>query len=67
MDRGKRIDEDIHEEPVLSSSRLLASLTERARDQAMERYRIIRPVLDEGTPLAQIAKRHRETPRTLRP
>jgi hypothetical protein len=39
MDRGERIDDDIPIEPAHAPSRLLAGLMERARNQAMERYR----------------------------
>lgn len=67
MERGEFIGSSSSpEDSGEASSRLLAGLTQHERDQATERYRVIRPFLEEGIPLAQIAMHRQETARTLR-
>ena len=45
---------------------LLAELTEQERALAMERYQVLRPFVEEGVSLAQIAQKQSQTLRTLR-
>jgi putative transposase len=43
----------------------LTNLTEQERAQAMERFDVLRPILEGREPLATIAHRHQLSPRTL--
>ena len=44
-----------------------ARLTEQERASALERFRTLRPFLEEGVPLAQIAQEHELSERHLTP
>jgi len=49
-----------------SDSRSLVSLTEEQRLQALERFHVLRPFLEEGVPLTHLAVEHHVSVRTLR-
>ena len=49
-----------------SDSRPLVSLTEEQRTQALERFHLLRPFLEEGVPLTHLAVEHHLSVRTLR-
>jgi putative transposase len=44
----------------------LTELTEQERALAWERYQVLRPFVEEGVPLGQVAQQHSQTLRTLR-
>ena len=44
----------------------LAALSEEHRRQALERFQVLRPFLEEGMPLATVARAHAISPRTAR-
>ena len=43
----------------------LTSLTEAQRARAQERFAVLRPYLEDGVPLAQLARHHGRHVRTL--
>jgi transposase-like protein len=44
----------------------LAALSENQRRRALERFQVLRPFLEEGVPLAIVARAHALSPRTAR-
>ncbi len=44
----------------------LTALSEEQRHQALERFQVLRPFLEEGVPLAAVAREHAISPRTAR-
>lgn len=50
---------------LLTTTRLLTELTEAQRQLALDRFRLLRPHLEEGRPLAQIAAQQNVPLRTL--
>lgn len=66
MAQGERIEEPSDAEAVASAAGSLAGLTEQARRLAMARYGVIRPFIEEGVPLEQIAGTQPTNARTLR-